>query len=132
MSLLWHCSDNYNTIRFYHSCDVVLTIIIQFVFVSLWRCSDNYNTIRFLSLLWRCSDNYDTIRFFHSCDVVLTITTQFVFVTFVTFFWQLQHNSFCHSCDVVLPIIIQFCLSLLWRCSDNYNTILFFTLVTLF
>jgi hypothetical protein len=131
LSLLWHCSDNYNTIRFCHSCDVFLTIIIQFSLSLLWHCSDNYNTIRFyhssdvfltiiiqfsLSLSWRCSDNYNTIRFYHSRDVVLTIIIQFslsllwrcsdnyntiLFVTLVTLVWQLPHNSFGHSCDVV-------------------------------
>jgi hypothetical protein len=92
LSLLWHCSDNYNAIRFCHSCDVFLTIIIQFCLSLLWRYSDNYNTIHFchsydvfltiiiqfsFSLLWRCSDNYNTIRFYHSRDVVLTIIIQF-------------------------------------------------------
>jgi hypothetical protein len=89
LSLFWRCSDNYNTIRLCHPCDVVLTIIIQFIFITLvtlfWQLW--YNS--FLSLLWRCSDNYNTIRVYHSCDVVLTIIMQFVFVTLVTLFWQL-------------------------------------------
>ena len=110
MFLLGRCSDNYNTIRFYHFRDVVMTIIIQYS----------------LSLLWRCSDNYNAIRFCHFCDVFLTIIIQFclslfwcffynyntiLFFTLVTLIWQLQHNSLCHSCE---------------GCSDNYNTIRFY------
>jgi hypothetical protein len=126
LSLLWRCSENYNTIRFYHSRDVVLTIIIQKRHKSdknvlYYNCQNNVTRViktnciiivRTASQEW-----HKRIAFCHSCDVVLTIIIQFVFVSLVTLFWKLQHNSF---------------LSLSWRCSDNYNTILFVNLVTFF
>ena len=102
LSLSWRCYDNYNTMLFVtlgtliwqlqhnslcHSCDVVLTITTQFVFITLVVMTIIIQLC--LSILWRCSDNCNTIRFCYSCDVVLTIIMQFVFVTFVMFFWQL-------------------------------------------
>jgi hypothetical protein len=110
MSLLWHCSDNYNTIRLYLSCDVVLTIIIQFVFVSLvtlfWQLQHN----SFLSLSWRCYDNYNTILFktsrewqtelYYNCQKNITKVTKtncIIIVRTTSQEWQRELYYNCHN-----------------------------------